>query len=351
MTDVQPALLNRCNEYLVRVACFDAFAAGVENLRGEHEHLYAEAARLDPAVGYLRHPIHGVAKIDEKTGRRLREPLLPGMYTDDTERMIANARVLLEIGPEHATPLGFAAAYLDEFRFGGKRPGYAPGYQAFLETVKDARQFVAEMVPNSCRNGACMGVGVIGIQPDVHEALRLAAMQAAVTHNTRCGLFTARAVALAAHFAFHHPREERSRLRTYLLDQRELLWSAYGDEADCGHRGLFEAALLVPWDDRHGVWERKGLPPIGLSTLQAALTLAAPIAPDQEDSMLDALRRLLRMGGDTDSVAAVVASIMAPWHRGETFPPFFERDLELGSPDTGASRLYRLGGQLIRRFA
>lgn len=350
MSAAQPRLLNRCNEYLVRVACFDAFAAGVENLRGKDAWLYAEAARLDPAVGYLPHPFHSVAKVDKETGRQIRGPLSPGMYTDDTERLIANARVLLEIGPEHATPLGFATAYLDEFRFGGKRPGYAGRYQAFLESVKDAHQFVAEMKPNSCRNGACMGVGVLGIQPDVSEVLRLAAMQATVTHNTRCGIFTARAVALAAHFAFYHPREERDCLRSYLFDHCALLWQPYDGEIDCGHADLFERTLTAAWDDQHGVWEGEGLPPIGLSTVQAALTLAVPGDPEQ-DSMLAALRRLIRMRGDTDSVAAVVAAMMAPWHRTERFPEFLERDLELGSPDTGLARLSRLGGDLVRRFA
>ncbi len=342
-------LQNPCPEYLVRVGCFDAFAAGVENLRGDDAALYARAARLDPAVGYLRHPFHGVPKLDTQTGRRIRGALSPGMYTDDTERLIANARALLEIGPEHATSLGFATAYLDEFRFGGKRPGYAARYQAFLERVRDAHQFVAEMRPDSCRNGACMGVGVLGIQPKVGDVLRLAAMQASVTHNTRCGLFSARTVALAAHYAFRYPREERQRLRTYLLDHRKLLWQP-GEEIDCGHGDLFEQVLTTPWDDRLGVWEGKGLPPIGLSTVQAALTLAVPEDP-AHDSMLAALRRLLLMGGDTDSVAAVVAAIMAPWHRDEPFPDFLERDLELGSPDTGPVRLRRLGGDLIRRFA
>ncbi len=342
-------LQNPCPEYLVRVGCFDAFAAGVENLRGDDAALYAQAARLDPAVGYLWHPFHSVPKIDKETGRRIRGPLSPGMYTDDTERLIANARVLLEIGPEYATPLSFATAYLDEFRFGGKRPGYASRYQAFLETVKTAQQFVAEMRPNSCRNGACMGVGILGILPEIEGVLRLAAMQASVTHNTRCGLFTARAVALAAHYAFYYPREERHQLRAYLLDHRELLWQPSEGEIDCGHGDLFEPVLTTPWDDRQGVWEGEGQPPIGLSTVQAALSLAVPADP-AHDSMLAALRRLLLMGGDTDSVAAVVAAIMAPWHRAERFPDFLERDLELGNPDTGPARLRRLGGDLVRRF-
>lgn len=337
-------LFNSCPEYLARVACLDAYAAAVENLRGDDVRYYAQAMKIDPAYGYLRHPYHGIPRVDPRTSR-VRRALLRGMYTDDTERLIANARVLLDFEVEDITRLAFATAYVDEFRYGGERPGYAGGYQVILETVRTGEDLLRKLKPTSCKNGACMGAAVIGMLPSVEDVLRVAAIQASVTHNTRCGVFTARSAALAAHFAFYHDRAELGCLRDYLSDHLETLTMPHGNEIECGHDARFELTLREPWIADEPVLHTDNRP-IGLSTVQAALTLVT-----QETSLIGALRRGIGFQGDTDSVLATAAGIMAPWHRAEQLPAFFERDLEPGSPDTGLPRLLRLGGSLVRRFA
>ncbi len=344
----QSKLQNPCPEYLLRIACFDAYALAVENLRSDDATHCERVTEIDVAATYYRHPYHGFFHNDRRTGRP-RKPIEPSQYSDDAEKAIANTRVLIAYRPAEITRLHFANAQHEEFVYGGSRSGYAGGFQALLETTHSGEELLAKLNPDSCRNGACMGVGPVGILPNVADALRVAAVQASVTHNTRCGIFCARTIALAAHYAFYHPRDERSRLREYLLDHRDLLGERFDDEKDCGHSHLFTSVIETPWDDHHGVWEGPGLPPIGLSTVQAALTLAVPAEP-AHDSMIAALRRLLRMGGDTDSVAAVVAALMAPWHQDEPLPDFLVRDLECGSPKTGAFRLLGLGDTLVRKF-
>ena len=339
-------LRHPCVNLLLRIACFDAYALAAEFV--DDAGFVARVAQIDPSRGYHAHPRY----------RGLR----PGMYSDDTERAVANARVLVGLADGiPATPLAFANTYVDEFNRSGKRKGYARNYQAFLEKVKSGEAFLETIKPASCRNGAAMGAGPIGVLPSVGDVLRVAAIQASVTHNTKCGIFSARAAALATHFALYEDDPLDPCLRTYLLDHFSALAAPFGDEDDCGHGHLFAGVIRGPWRMSSRVWDEPDHP-TALGTIAAALALVAPSRSDwayrllghahhsRGTFLLHALRHVLVPGSDTDSVAAVLAAWLAPRFRHERLPTFFERDLEFADPWTGTPRLLELGGLLMKKY-
>lgn len=324
-----------CPELLLRIACFDAYALALEFfMRNETTLQEREEGRpivdmvrtMNPKFGYHQNQRHVELKAS--------------CYSDDTERAIGNVRALLE--PQSVTREMLASIYVDEFNRSGRRKGYARGFQVFLESVKNGKEFLAKIRSSSCRNGAMMGAGVFGVLPSIEEVLHAAAVQASVTHNTRCGIFTARVAALATHFAFYH-HDGLHALRAFLMTHEEKLAAPFANEEDCGHMPLFHQSLETPW--RNQIVSMTDTCPLGLATVQSSLTIASQVS-----SLRDGMDRCLNLGGDTDSVAAVIASIMAPRHRAETLPAFLERDLEFCSPWTGTPRLLELGGALMCKY-
>jgi ADP-ribosylglycohydrolase len=297
---------------LVYIAMADAYAAACEYIR-----LPKDQSTLDQALqfkGYGSHPRHKDR---------------PGTYTDDTEMSAANARVLLMEKP--FLPLDFATAYVDEFNRGGRRKGYSKGFRAFLESVRDGEAFMAKIHPNSTKGGAAMRSVPIGVLPWTTDVTEIATLQARITHDTPEGRFSARAVALMAHFAMY----DEARLETLprYLDQH------------------------LPAEDKrfsgsyHNVWPT-GQPvvgtiykPVSLATVQAAMTAIVRHA-----SLMEILKWVLECGGDTDTVAAIAWGIASCRYQKEILPEFFERDLEGGNPETGAAYLRDLGDELMMLY-
>jgi ADP-ribosylglycohydrolase len=71
----------------------------------------------------------------------------------------------------------------------------------------------------------------------------------------------------------------------------------------------------------------------------------------REKSLMGMLGRVIRWGGDTDSVAVIAWGIASARFRGEKLPEFLERDLEGGNATTGADYLRQTGAALMARFA
>lgn len=305
---------NRNPDLLLYIAMADAYAAACEYVRPPHrDRLVADCLACER---YHRHPTHRHE---------------PGFYTDDAEMSIANARVLVDQPPPY-TPLMFADAYVREFARGGRRDGYARGFQAFLESVRSGEEFLARIRPDSQKNGAAMRAVPFGVIPDRDAVVDAATIQARTTHDTPEGRFSARAVALMAHFSLY-TTEPLSAVRSYLA--RTL------PEEDTRR---FARTIETPWDERVPV---TGLAaPVGLTTTQAAIHLV-----ETGTSLIEMMRRVIRIGGDTDSVAAIVWGIASARFRDERLPEFFARDLEGGSAVTGSASLRFLGAELMERFA
>lgn len=292
-------------DMLVRIAQADAYAMALEYVDAvAHPELLARALRFER---YLAHPTH--------------HRVAAGSYTDDTQMSVAVAEVLLSCAEPTAHDFGDAF-----FRCYARDPrhGYSRGFQALLERVRSADELRAALGARSDKNGAAMRSVPIGLLPDVERVVAIASVQAAVTHDTRGGIDSAVAVALMSHFAHHE-----------------------GDGFDSMHRFCTRASpAFAPfarsWNGPVGVPENDKLGlGVGMCTAWAVSTLLV-----EETSLLAMMRRLLRWGGDTDSVAAIAWGIASARYPSEQLPAFFERDLEVGRP-YGVEFLRDLGRRLM----
>lgn len=285
-------------EMLLRIAQADAYAMAVEYVKpSEHPELITQALRLER---YLRHPVHSLGA---------------GQYTDDTQMSIAVAEVLL--GGELARE-AFADAFVRAF-WRDPRDGYARHFQAFLEKTRTGAEFLRNIRPDSDKNGAAMRAVPIGVLADPVQVMRVAALQAQLTHDTLGGTGSAQMVALMSHYALHEAGP-LSDLPRWLAHQMHL------------PRGFPR-------------WEGdpvKG-PGVGMATALAVLTLVS-----EQPSLLDILRTTIEWGGDTDSVAAIAWGIASARMR-EPLPEFFEVMLEPGRP-YGPAFLRGLGDKLAAKY-
>lgn len=296
-------MLNPNPDILLYIGMADAFAAGAEYLKlPEQNDLLGKILMFDT---YYPHP----------SGE-----LHPGAYTDDTEMSIANAKVLL--GQYHGK-LDFADAYIDEFKLGNKRKGYAKGFQALLESIDDGLEFVDQIRPNSTKNGACMRAAVFGVLSSVEDVLGYSEFQAAITHNTTEGIFSAQAVALMAHFAMY---------TGWPFDLiTEVTWRCLGKYPQ------FEHVFHQTWD---------GTPVVGNSTFSVAIATVHAVSHllTECHSLMDMLCTLIQWGGDTDSVAAVAWGIASCRFREEKLPDFLYKGIE------NPTYLKEVGAQLMNKF-
>jgi ADP-ribosyl-[dinitrogen reductase] hydrolase len=237
---------------LVEIAVGDAYAAAFEFVDGE--------LTRDHQLGdYARHPRHAIE---------------PGRYTDDTQMSIAVAELLVSSAPFTRENLadGFVQAFQRD-----RRPGYARGFYEFLSGVKDGSDFLARIRPSSDKNGGAMRAVPVGVLPRVEEVVASSALQARLTHDTTEGATAAVAVALMAHFFLYG-----------LGARREL--------------PAFLAALAPgpPWSEP---WSGQ-VDVKGYSAARAALGIV--LEHDRLTAMLD---RAVRLGGDTDTVAAIALGV------------------------------------------
>lgn len=166
---------------LVELAIGDAYGAGFE---------YADrafVARHNTLQDYVQHPTHS--------------GILPGAYTDDTQMTLAIAELLIsDLGwtPEHLAE-GFVQAFHRD-----PREGYAGRFHQFLQGVHTGQEFLRAIRPDSDKSGAAMRAAPIGLLPTPADVMRLAEVQARVTHDTPDGVASAQAAALAVHYCHHN---------------------------------------------------------------------------------------------------------------------------------------------------
>jgi len=297
---------------LLYIAIADAYAMATEYVdKSRNADHFRETLRF---MRYVKHPTH-----QER----------PGMYTDDTEMSCANAHVLIAHPPPYE-PIEFAQAWIDEFNRGGRRKGYARKFQEFLEGVRDGEDFLARIRNDSDKNGACMRAVPIGVLPKVQDVLEAATLQARITHDTPAALFSARAVALMAHYALHQKVRDFGGLMGFM---RKSL-----PEEDRGHLPIMLEQCNGP--------VAKGAHPVSVVTVQAVYQTLMT-----EFSLLDMLEEAIILGGDTDSVAAITWGVASTLHREENLPAFMTRDLENGDQRTGSGYLRDLSFRLMQAYA
>lgn len=247
--------------------------------------------------------------------------LTPGQYTDDTQRSIANAEVLLTGNWMNFEP--YADAYVRCYKR-DQREGYSRGYQALLNAVDTGEEFYKTIEPGRPSNGAVMGAAVLGFLPAVDDVMTAATTQACLTHHDSTAVH-AQIVALSAHyFIYGHGAKE---------DLFEWLM----------HQFTADAMTEDEWDDWTGEVEAVA----GRTTIKASSISAFVVGVmGRHNTLTGIIKEAVDRGGDTDSAAAAAVAVAS--HCGEIendLPAELIAGLEQGK--YGATFLKELDAKLL----
>jgi ADP-ribosylglycohydrolase len=182
---------------LKEIAIADAYGAGFEFSSAKKVKMYNDLST------YCTHDLYGFS----------------AKYTDDTQMTIAIAELLLTDG-EYSVEV-IANKFVECFKR-DKRRGYSRGFYELLTNVESGTELLSRIIPNSERNGAAMRSVPLGFLKDKIQLLKLAAMQAKITHNTEIAIKSSCAIALTSYFAIQK-KGKLSELRLYLENE------GYGD--------------------------------------------------------------------------------------------------------------------------
>ncbi len=229
-------------------------------------------------------------------------PRAPGKPTDDTAMALCVAGVIAS--SDEPTATAFATSFTTQLRrnsrsriatmfWTGGPGGATMRALARLDAGADPAESGA---PDDGGNGAAMRAHPVAMLYTREAALRVAGLQARVTHGHPAAVEAARAVAAIVHDALH-------------VD-------AFGDvtlSADVPD-GISEPTFLRAWKAAHAEADSEGdaLPPhlrdVGMSgweTVAAAHAIAMRY-PDPGE----AIGRATASGGDTDTIASIVGTIV-----------------------------------------
>lgn len=197
-----------------------------------------------------------------------------GRYTDDTQMSIALAEVMLDHKVRDITGLKIADAFVSAYQR-DPRPGYATGFQNFLNTCSDGADLIARIRPDSTRSGAIMRAPCVGALDNIDDVLWLSELQASITHDTPEGIIASQAMSLAFHYVAKR-LGKKTELRAFLND-------ILGTET-------------YDWSKPRMTWATIEALDCAGSALDAYIN--SPTATET-------LKASIFFGGDTDSVASV----------------------------------------------
>lgn len=242
-----------------------------------------------------------------------------GMVTDDTEQMILVANMLAKRG--RIDPLPFAkalAAWEDEMRARGSLDLLGPSTLAAIAAIR-AGASPEESGKNGTTNGAAMRIAPVGIAnpPEPLEQLIDKVVEACgVTHNTSLGIASAAAIAAAVSAGLDGADRQTS--LAHALAAAEA-GATRGNQVP-GPSIAARARLAIEWlpsqpDQSRAIYEVIGTTVASQESVVAALAICSTVADPWEAVCLAA-----SVGGDTDTVAAIVGAICGATDGVDAFP-------------------------------
>ena len=250
-------------------------------------------------------------------------------YTDDTQMMIGIAETLADVGEIRQHEL--MAAFVKNFE---ERRAYGAGTHQIIDVAAsggDWRSLSSTIFPGgSLGNGAAMRVAPVGLffLRDLDRVEQQASESALPTHFHPVGVDGARILALAVAWVAREPVFDPARFYA------ELLRRAATQE----FREALETASRLTSDDYVGA--------LGTS-LEAHRSVPTALAcfASSPDSYEDAVARAIGLGGDVDTIAAMVGALAGARLGLQAIPPHLLALLENGPGgrtclDTIAHRLH-----------
>lgn len=216
--------------------------------------------------------------------------LIPGQYTDDTQRALANVMVLCH--KNILDPKSYADSYVEEFMI-SPRDGYSRRFQALIESSKNGGDLLTAVSPVGRTNGSIMGVAPLGYIEDTNLLKRAAVIQASVTHSWETAPW-AQMVALMAHYFLYDigPKDELINFLITEVDYPEEMNAHYN------HPNYILSPIMKSYTE------------LFKCTMEAKHTaLHALYAVLNFDNLADMLKHCVDVGGDTDSLAALAMAI------------------------------------------
>lgn len=228
----------------------------------------------------------------EKYHGHFKDGLNPGDYSDDTQMSLAVAELL--VSGEEFNEFKLANKFVDAYNR-DKIDGYAKGFQSLLDECESGQDLLYKIKNTSNRNGAAMRAVPLGYIKDKEELLLKAEINAKITHNTKEGIFSSKAVALMSNF-FIYKKGKINQLKSYI--EKELNVTIDGNkESRCKCDAL--------------------------ETIDAVMT-----ALINNDNLFDIVYSSVQKGGDTDNVTPIALGIAATSELYvKNLPSFMERDL------------------------
>lgn len=216
--------------------------------------------------------------------------LIPGQYTDDTQRALANTMVITR--KDYLNAFDFAQAYVEEYK-ASPRDGYSRGFQALIESVDTGAELLEKVEPTGLTNGSIMGVAPIGYLENISYVKRSAIIQATVTHSWETAPW-AQMVALMAHYFLYDIGPK--------ADLIKFLMSEVSFPSDFNPSYINTPYLLSPILIRDSIFTK-----CDMTAKNTALHIVKAIL--DHDNLADMLKYCIDVGGDTDSLAASAMAI------------------------------------------
>ena len=210
-------------------------------------------------------------------------PLGNGRYTDDTQMAIAVVEAMLS-SPKLRRQPDYAKFFFNAYKR-DPRAGYGSGFRTVLDKALNVKQMKAMLLTNSERSGAVMRAPPIGGFADFRDVIEQARLQAIITHDTPKAVECAQAVALAFNYLYHN-KGARSQTRAYL-----------------NHN---VPDTTIDWTTPYHKWA---------TVLAEDCALRALTVWEESKTTTEILTNSVKMGGDTDTVAAIAMALA--WADGE----------------------------------
>jgi ADP-ribosyl-[dinitrogen reductase] hydrolase len=157
-----------------------------------------------------------------------------------------------------------------------QRCGYAKGFYNFLLSVDDEIEFLEKIHPESIRNGSMMRSVPLSLIKDVEELKEKAKMQSIITHNTHEGVVASQAVGFIGNYFLYQNGKAKDLVKYINAQTGELFRTNFKGRVPCA----------------------------AIETVDAVLTVLLA-----NTTYKDILDHSVRLGGDTDSVAAVALGL------------------------------------------
>lgn len=289
------------SNWLLCFAIGDAYCFCAEFVEPDHP-VVAEALKFQR---YVEHPIWGTQVREQGPGA----PIYAGQYTDDTQMTIAVAEAFLS---GRVSTFELADAFVSTFRRDPRR-GYSAGLQTLLDEVRDGQELLTRLHGRngSEKNGAAMRSLVYGFASSHAQVAQLSGIGARITHDTPAGVSSAFAMALMAHYAIWDPERPFAQYGEALALARPD--GFHGDWNTLPRESRVVGATFAPAETESLGWRTVRAVLHVLRKLEEEWPASNRERPNFElgDTLLrDAMRLVIQMGGDTDTVGALVCGIL-----------------------------------------